>query len=160
MGWDKTVLLVDDDADFVEMNRVLLQENGYTVRAAFSGRQCREEVSAHPPDLIILDMVMENREDGFDVSRELRNSEHTKSIPLVMITSVNDSIPFHLEPDSTWLPVDALLEKPVEPLLLLNVVDKALRPNDAQARSANDAQARSANDAQARSANDAHAPPG
>ena len=60
------------------------------------------------------------------MSRELRNSEITKTIPLVMITSVNDSIPFRLEPDRTWLPVDALLEKPVDPQLLLAVVRKAL----------------------------------
>lgn len=78
------------------------------------------------PDLIILDMVMESPNDGFDVSRELRNSEITRTIPLVMITSVNDSIPFRLEPDRTWLPVDALLEKPVDPQLLLAVVNKAL----------------------------------
>ena len=128
MSSTKTVLLVDDDADFVEMNRVLLEENGYDVRVAFSGRQCLEEVSARRPDLIILDMVMENPSDGFDVSRELRNSEYTKTIPLVMITSVNDTIPFRIEPDRTWLPVDALLEKPVDPQLLLAVVDKALRP--------------------------------
>lgn len=127
MGSAKIVLLVDDDADFVEMNRVLLQESGYTVRVAFSGRQCREEVSAHPPDLIILDMVMESASVGFDLSRELRNSERTKGIPLVMITSVNDSSPFRLEPDRTWLPVDALLEKPVDPHLLLAVVDRALK---------------------------------
>ena len=121
-----TVLLVDDDADFVDMNRVLLESNGYAVRTAYSGRQCLEEVSAHQPDVIILDMVMENREDGFDVSRELRNSEHTKRIPLIMITSANDIIPFRLEPDRTWLPVDALLETPVDPQLLLSVVGKAL----------------------------------
>ncbi len=127
MGSAKIVLLVDDDADFVEMNRVLLQENGYTVRVAYSGKQCREEVSAHPPDLIILDMVMESASDGFNLSRELRNSERTKVIPLVMITSVNDSSPFRLEPDRTWLPVDALLEKPVDPHLLLAVVDRALK---------------------------------
>ena len=145
----RTVLLVDDDADFVEMNRILLEQNGYSVRVAYSGRQCLAEVTACRPDIIILDMVMESREDGFEVSRELRNSEHTKSIPLVMITSVNDSIPFHLEPDRTWLPVDALLEKPVEPQLLLTVVDKALNPRDTHAP-ANDAQARPANDAQAR----------
>ena len=71
-------------------------------------------------------MVMESPNDGFDVSRELRNSEVTRTIPLVMITSVNDSIPFRLEPDRTWLPVDALLEKPVDPQLLLAVVNKAL----------------------------------
>ena len=83
------------------------------------------------------------------MSRELRNSEHTKTIPLVMITSVNDSIPFHLEPDRTWLPVDALLEKPVDPQLLLTVVDKALQQG-AQAGLANDAQARLADDPRAR----------
>jgi CheY-like chemotaxis protein len=127
MSASPTVLLVDDDADFVEMNRILLEQNGYRVRVAYSGRQCLTEVAAHRPDVIILDMVMETRDDGFDVSRELRNSEHTKGIPLIMITSVNDRIPFHLEPDRTWLPVDALLEKPVEPQLLLGIVGKALR---------------------------------
>jgi CheY-like chemotaxis protein len=126
MGWDKTVLLVDDDADFVEMNRALLAENGDTVRVAFNGKQCLEEVQRKRPDLIILDMVMESPNDGFDVSRELRSSETTCAIPLVMITSVNDCIPFRLEPDHTWLPVDALLEKPVDPQLLLAVVNKAL----------------------------------
>ena len=59
-----------------------------------------------------------------------------------LFATMNDSIPFHLEPDRTWLPVDALLEKPVEPQLLLTVVDKALRPNDAHARPANDAHTR------------------
>jgi CheY-like chemotaxis protein len=127
MSVAKTVLLVDDDADFVEMNRVLLEQNGYAVRVAYSGRQCLEQVAVLRPDIIILDMVMEKQSDGFDVSRELRNSEHTKAIPLVMITSVNDAIPFRIEPDRTWLPVDALLEKPVDPQLLLSVVGKALK---------------------------------
>jgi CheY-like chemotaxis protein len=126
MSLAKTVLLVDDDADFVEMNRTLLQERGYVVRVAYSGRQCLEEVTARRPDLIILDMVMERPSDGFDISRELRNSAYTKAIPLVMITSVNDSIPFRVEPDRTWLPVDTLLEKPVDPQLLLAVVERAL----------------------------------
>jgi CheY-like chemotaxis protein len=85
-----------------------------------------EMVGAERPDLIILDMVMENRNAGFDLSRELRNSEHTKGSPLVMITSVNDSIPFRVEPDRTWLPVDALIEKPVDPPLLLDVVNRIL----------------------------------
>ncbi len=126
MSPKKTVLLVDDDADFVEMNRVLLEDGGYTVRVAYSGKQCLEEVSARRPDLIILDMVMEKPSDGFDVSRELRNSEYTKGIPLVMITSVNDTIPFRIEPDSTWLPVDTLIEKPVDPALLLSIVNRIL----------------------------------
>jgi CheY-like chemotaxis protein len=126
VGSPKTVLLVDDDADFIEMNRALLEQNGYAVRMAYNGKQCLEMVTAERPDLIILDMVMENRNEGFDLSRELRNSEHTKGIPLVMITSVNETIPFRIEPDRTWLPVDALIEKPVDPALLLSVVAKVL----------------------------------
>ncbi len=123
----KTILLVDDDQDFLEQNRMLLEANGYTVRTASSGRQCLAEVEACRPDLIILDMLMEDRTEGFDVSRELRNSEYTKAIPLVMITSANDAIPFRIEPDRTWLPVDALVEKPVDPALLIEMVGRLLR---------------------------------
>jgi CheY-like chemotaxis protein len=120
----KTILLVDDDPDFLEQNRMLLEANGYAVRTASSGRECLAAVEAGRPDLVILDMVMGERQEGFDVSRELRNSEYTKGIPLVMITSVNDATPFRIEPDRTWLPVDALIEKPVDPLLLLSVVQR------------------------------------
>jgi CheY-like chemotaxis protein len=120
----KSILLVDDDPDFLEQNRMLLEANGYAVRTASSGRECLAAVEADRPDLVILDMVMGERQEGFDVSRELRNSEYTKGIPLVMITSVNDAIPFRIEPDRTWLPVDALIEKPVDPALLLSVVQR------------------------------------
>ena len=123
----KTVLLVDDDADFVEMHGKLLAEHGYQVLSAFCGRECLELLHDRKPDLIILDMMMESEVVGFHLSRELRNCEHTKTIPLVMITSVNETIPFRVEPDQTWLPVDALIEKPVDPQLLLDVVDKILR---------------------------------
>jgi CheY-like chemotaxis protein len=123
----KTVLLVDDDADFVDQNRVLLESNGYRVRTAASGRECLDTVSMFRPDLIILDMMMESENVGFDLSRELRNSEYTKNIPLVMVTSVNDMIPFRVEPDRTWLPVDALIEKPVKAPLLLDVVNRILK---------------------------------
>jgi CheY-like chemotaxis protein len=127
MSGRKIVLLVDDDADFVDRNRVLLESNGYRVRTAHSGQDCLDKVSSLRPDLIILDMMMESENVGFHLSRELRNSEHTKRIPLVMITSVNDLVPFRVEPDRTWLPVDALIEKPVEPPQLLDVVNRILK---------------------------------
>jgi CheY-like chemotaxis protein len=122
----RTVLLVDDDADFLDMNRRLLEGRGYAVHAAFNGRECLEEAARRKPDLIILDMVIDRENEGFDLSRQLRNREYTKDIPLVMIASVNDKIPFRVEPDRTWLPVDALIEKPVDPQLLLDVVDRIL----------------------------------
>jgi CheY-like chemotaxis protein len=122
----KLVLLVDDDADFVQQNRLLLEENGYDVQVAYNSRQCLETLERLRPDLIVMDMMMESKNEGFNLSRELRNREHTKSIPLLMITSVNDSIPFHVEPDRTWLPVDVLIEKPVDPSLFLEVVGRVL----------------------------------
>ncbi len=127
MSARRTVLLVDDDADFVQQNRLLLEESGYEVLAAYNARQCLEVMEQRRPDLIVLDMMMESRTEGFNLSRELRNSEHTKNIPLLMITSVNDTIPFRVEPDSTWLPVDVLIEKPVDPALFIELVNRILR---------------------------------
>jgi CheY-like chemotaxis protein len=126
MSGKKTVLLVDDDEDFVAQYRLLLENAGYRVRAAGNGQKCLQAVSCDRPDLIILDMMLESETRGFDLSRELRNSEYTKSIPQVMITSVNEMHPFRVEPDRTWLPVDALLEKPLDPPLLLDVVKRML----------------------------------
>ena len=115
-------MLVDDDVDFVTVNKTLLEKYSYEVIVAYNGRDCLEGVRRKRPDIIILDMMMDTIGEGFEVSRELRNSERTKHIPLVMLTSVNTALPIRFKPDRTWLPVDMLLEKPVEPELLLEVV--------------------------------------
>lgn len=118
----RKILLVDDDPDFVEMNRAVLVDSGYTVLAAYNGAQCLRLAASERPDLIILDMIMEGRKAGLEVSRSLRRAEATRSIPLIMITSVHESVPVHVDPDPVWLPVDLFLEKPVEPALLLETV--------------------------------------
>lgn len=122
----KNVLIVDDDFDFVEMNRLVLENNGYEVSVAYNGKECLDKVQSKKPDLIILDVMMTTGDEGFDVSRDLRNSEQTKNIPILMVTSINDTVPFKFEPDETWLPVDDFLEKPVEPEQLLDKVSKIL----------------------------------
>lgn len=123
----KKVLLVDDDADFVELHKTVLEGNGYEVVAAYSGKECLDMVRTDKPDLIVLDVMMATPSEGFDLSRELRNSEHTKNIPVLMITAINETVPFKYEPDDTWLPVDAFLEKPVDPDRLLAEIDKRLK---------------------------------
>lgn len=116
------ILLVDDDPDFVEMNRAVLEGAGYLVTAAYNGTQCLKLAASEPPDLIVLDMIMEGKKAGLEVSRALREGEATRSIPIVMITSVNETVPVRVEPDPSWLPVDLFLEKPVDPALLLETV--------------------------------------
>ncbi len=121
-GVGATILLVDDDPDFVDMHRAVLAERGYRVVAAYSGTQCLSLAAAENPDLIILDMIMEGRNAGMEVARALRRSSATRRIPLVMVSSVNETVPSHIEPDPVSLPVDVFLEKPVDPLLLLDTV--------------------------------------
>lgn len=122
----KKVLLVDDDADFVAMNKALLERHSYEVLVAYNGTECLDKVREYIPDLIILDMMMTTRNEGYGVSRKLRSSKLTKKIPLLMLTSVNTVLPIKLEPDEKWLPVDLLIEKPVEPELLLEVIREML----------------------------------
>lgn len=122
----KLVLLVDDDDDFVSVNRWLLEHEGYDVLTAGNGHECQRCLETHRPDLIILDMMMTREDEGFDVSRDLRNSEHTRHIPILMISAVNECSHFLYKPDATWLPVDAFLEKPVEPQRFLREVSRIL----------------------------------
>ena len=126
MNTKKKVLLVDDDADFVDINRAVLEKEGYEVVAAVNGEECLEKTRSEMPDLIVLDVMMTTWTEGFNVSRDLRNSEQTKHIPILMVTSVNDTVPYKFETDETWLPVDALVEKPIEPQRLLEQLNKML----------------------------------
>lgn len=126
MDAKKKIMLVDDDADFVEMNKAVLENNGYKVVAAYSGKECLEMVKSEKPDMIILDVMMDNKTEGFHVTYDLRNHEQTKNIPILMVTSVNEKVPYKFERDDTWLPVDEFVEKPLEPKRLLSEVSKRL----------------------------------
>ena len=127
MNTRKKVLLADDDADFVEMNRAVLEKNGYEVITACNGRECVEKARAEKPDLVVLDVMMATDTEGFDVARNLQHySRDTKNIPIIMITSVGEKYPFNFEPDEWWLPVQVFIEKPVTPEHLLGEVRKQL----------------------------------
>jgi len=127
MSTKKRVLLVDDDGDFVEANKAVLENNGYEVAVAYDGKECLEKVRLDRPDVIVLDVMMTTQSEGFNVSRDLRNSEHTKSIPILMVTSINDTVPYKFERDETWLPVDSFVEKPIEPQKLLEELTRMVK---------------------------------
>jgi len=122
----KTIMLVDDDTDFVDMNKAVLEAQGYEVAVAYNGIECLDKVRSSQPDLIVLDAAMSTLSDGFRVARELRNSESTSAIPLLMVTSINKRFGSDVGPDDKWLPVDAFIDKPVEPQRLLDEIEKLL----------------------------------
>ena len=123
---EQKVLLVDDDKEFVEATRVLLESSGYQVVAACNGREAREKALEEEPGLVVLDVMMESDTAGFEVARWLRSDSATEQIPIVMLTGVNQKYPLNFDADEIWLPVDVFLEKPVDPKQLLAEVQNKL----------------------------------
>ena len=122
----KKILLVDDDVDFVEINRTILEKNGYEVHAAYNAEEGVKKTHEIKPDLIILDVMMGKLTDGFFASYDLKHTPDTKDIPILMVTSVNDTVPYKFEPDDQYLPVDDFVEKPINSETLLEKVQKLL----------------------------------
>lgn len=121
----KTVLIADDDPVFVAAVSAVLQTR-YEVKTASNGTEALEEVAKAPPDLIILDVMMDYMSEGFDVARTLRTNTETKSIPLIMLTGVDQLYNYRLEQDESWVPSDRYLEKPIEPETLLSEVESLI----------------------------------
>lgn len=125
----KRVLLVDDDGDFIEINRSLLKKHGFDVFAAYYAGECMDKVKKVAPDIIVLDIMMESITDGFTIARELHNYGDTTGIPIIIVTGISNKLGFEWENKdlkSRWLPVDTVLEKPITPDSLLYEICKKL----------------------------------
>ncbi|MFA6130274.1 MAG: response regulator [Candidatus Omnitrophota bacterium] len=125
----KKVLIVDDDGDFVEAISTLLEAKGYEVVSAPEGKTGFSQAKKQLPGLIILDVMMTTKSEGFDVAKKLKSDPLTKDIPVVLITGIKRdmNLPFGFEPDNDWLPVKAVLEKPVKPDLLLKTIEEYIK---------------------------------
>jgi two-component system alkaline phosphatase synthesis response regulator PhoP len=86
----KTILVVDDEKDIVEMLKYNLEKEGYKVATARDGKQALEQAKRNI-DLILLDIMMPEM-DGLDVLRELKRSEKTKSIPVLFLTAKSSEV--------------------------------------------------------------------
>lgn len=125
----KKVLVIDDDSDFVESILNLLEARGYAVASASNGKEGVQKAKTEKPDVVLLDVMMTTKDEGFNVARELHAIEGLAGTPVIMVTGVRKemNLPFGFEPDETWLPVRQILEKPVKPEVLLNAVADALK---------------------------------
>ncbi|MDT8375258.1 MAG: response regulator [Mariprofundaceae bacterium] len=83
------VLIVDDDAVNRHLFSVLLGEEGYQTDEAKSGEEALARVKLQTPDIILLDVMMPGM-DGFEVARRLKEARKSESIPIIMITALND----------------------------------------------------------------------
>ena len=120
------VLVVDDDPEFTEAVTNVLDAKGYDVDSAPNGKIGVAKAKEQKPDIILLDVMMTTKSEGFDVAREIHKDENLKNVPVIIITGVKKemNLPFGFEPDEAWLPVKGVLEKPVKPDVLLKTVEE------------------------------------
>lgn len=126
---NKKILIVDDDPDIVESMKIILNSKNYEILIAETGEEGLKKAESEVPDLIILDVMLETMDKGFEASRKLKSNEITKKIPILMLTAIKErtKIDFKQEAgDSEWLPVDEFCDKPLKPNELLNKVEKLL----------------------------------
>ena len=126
----KSVLLVDDDVDLIDIYKMTLERADFLVYTAANSSEAMRVATASPIDVAVLDVMMDTPTEGFTLARELRKNEKTKRIPLLMLTSVNT----HNEAigsfvrfsdwnrDKEWLPVDRFVDKPVTAEELVSLV--------------------------------------
>lgn len=132
MPQKRKILLVDDDLDFLEMHKAVLINHGYEVTTATNAQEGWDKVRAEMPDLIVLDLMMEKHDAGFTFSRQIKGDPLFKKIPILMVTAVADATgyKFSLEKDGYWMKTDEFLDKPVEPSVLVDSVEKLLNQKE------------------------------
>lgn len=124
------ILIIDDDPDIVEAMKVVLESKNYQVSNAKNGEEGLKKVKLEKPNLIILDVMMEAADKGFDVARVLKNDKNYEHIPILMLTAIKErtGLDFKNEAgDEAWLPVDDYLDKPLKPNELLAKVELLLK---------------------------------
>lgn len=118
-----TILVVDDEADIVDLIAMNLQRNGFTTVTAADGIEAVVKAKAQPPDLILLDLMMPGK-DGFTVFKELRADARTQHVPVLMLTAKGD---LHDRITGLELGADDYVSKPFSPKELMLRVKALLK---------------------------------
>lgn len=119
------ILIVDDDPDIVEASQLFLEKEGHTVETASSRPEGMKKVESFKPDLLILDVMMQNPDDGFAMAQDLRRAG--KAFPILMLTSVATASGLAFDKDAEMVPVDDFQAKPIEPATLVAKVAELLK---------------------------------
>ena len=132
MSDSRRIMIVDDDDEFVESNRDLLEAYGYEVHSASNGTDGLALARRIRPDVMILDVMMATDTEGFEVARRIPESPELKHTKVLLVTGFSKALnmPVGLKPDGTWLPVERVLEKPIAPGRLIAEVERVLRKKD------------------------------
>jgi DNA-binding response OmpR family regulator len=124
-----TILLVDDDPDFVEITKAILETKQYQVRSAGDPDEGFAKLEEEVPDLLILDIMMGRGAGGFVLARKIRKDSRFNKVPILMLTSMTEQTGFDIPGQrisEKFLPVDDYVEKGLQPIELLEKVEKLI----------------------------------
>lgn len=112
---DKYILVVDDDPDLVETIALMLESKGCEVGKAYDGIEGEESIKERRPDLVILDIMMP-RKDGYALCAELKASDDTSDIPVILLTAVGEAVPStkYSHADGMSTEADEYIPKPID----------------------------------------------
>ncbi|MBN1277809.1 MAG: response regulator [Deltaproteobacteria bacterium] len=124
----KKILLVDDDKSFVESNTDLLEAYGYEIFTAYDGATGFKTAMKEHPDLVVLDVMMAHETEGFEVAQKIRKEPELKGTKILLVSGITKqmNLNYKLEPNKSWLPVDRIMEKPIDPARFIAEVEKLL----------------------------------
>ena len=122
------ILLIDDDTDFVEATRMVLERGPYEVIVAHEGDEGLQKAREENPDLILLDVIMPVK-DGFTAAEQLKKDPQLSKIPIIMLTAFSSKGQETSIPRSRGFTLEAedYIEKPVTPAELLARVKQYLK---------------------------------
>jgi CheY-like chemotaxis protein len=124
------VLIADDDADFLEMHSAVLKNRGYTVFTAENSQECLKKFEEVQPDIIVLDVMMEQFDTGFEVCKTIKSKN--QNVPVILLTAIGAQTGLEFSSSEEVLKftkADILLDKPVSPKVFIDAIEKLTTKN-------------------------------
>jgi CheY-like chemotaxis protein len=126
MAESPMIMLVDDDVEFINLNKHILESKDYRVVSCFGIEEAMKAMASEKPDLIITDLMMKELNSGFSFARRMKEDPQFKTIPIIIVTAVSSKMGFDFRPHTAEelaaMHVDAYFDKPVPPQRLLEKV--------------------------------------
>ena len=123
------VLIIDDDMEFVKLYSLYLRNKGLDVSAAYSAAEALEALAATSPDIVVLDVMMEHFDSGFNVSKTIKSSH--PDLPIILMTAISEETGLDFQPktdeERELMHADAFLDKGASPEDLLDRIRELVK---------------------------------
>jgi len=128
MNKEHTILIIEDDPDIITTVQMMLEPEGFEIIEAMTGSEGVSRARLDKPDIILLDLMLEQHDTGFTVAKTLKGDPVTRGIPIIMVSSVSErtGFSFDQESDGHWMKTNDFLEKPYKREEILKKIHEVL----------------------------------